>query len=113
MHPNFTAVTSSVIYDYLYVAERKLLLIAFKSGAVYGYENVEQGVATGLANASSKGTFFGSAIRNRYASTKLDELALANIMDGLNATAQPRAIRNVNVTLHSLLQRYPILGAVF
>ncbi len=114
MHPNFTPVSSSNIDGYLYMPDRKILLIAFKSGGTYAYEDVEQPVATGFAQAPSKGKFFQSDIKDRYATSKLDDMAVANLLGGMGASVPPQPRRKApRVTLQSLLSRYPMLNAVF
>ncbi len=114
MHQGFTPVTSSNIDGYHYMADRQLLLIAFKSGGTYSYENVEQPIVDGFATASSKGAFFQSRIRDNYATTSLDDMAVANLMGGLGVSISNAARRKTNaVTLQSLLLRYPALNAVF
>ncbi len=115
MHPNFTPVTSSNIDGYLYMADRKVLLIAFKSGGTYAYEDVEQPVVAGFVNASSKGKFFQSDIKDRYTTSKLDDMAVANLLGGLGASVPPTQPRRKTprITLQSLLPRYPMLNAVF
>ncbi|WP_126448169.1 KTSC domain-containing protein [Sulfuricystis multivorans] len=114
MHPNLTPVSSSNIDGYLYLADRKILLIAFKNGGVYAYEDVEQPVVTEFAQASSKGKFFQSNIRDRYTTSKLDDMAVANLLGGMDASVPHQSRRKApRVTLQSLLLRYPMLNAVF
>ena len=89
MHPKFTAVTSSNIEGYCYLPDRTLLLIEFKSGGVYAYENVPADVAFNFANASSHGKFFQANIKDRYTATKLDEFAVASVCGAATATPRP------------------------
>ena len=115
MHPSFISVTSSNIEGYLYLAAKSTLLIAFKSGGTYAYDNVPQSVATGFGNASSKGKFFQSDIKDRYTTSKLSDADVANLVGGNAASAAsakpPR--RKPRVSFESLIQQHPILSAVF
>lgn len=114
MHPSFISVTSSNIEGYLYLAAKSTLLIAFKSGGTYAYDNVPQSVATGFGNAPSKGKFFQSDIKDRYTTSKLDDAAVANLVSGNAASATSRPPRKKpRVSFESLIQRHPILSAVF
>lgn len=115
MHPSFTPVTSSNIEGYLFLAAKSTLLIAFKSGGTYAYDNVPQSVATGFGNAPSKGKFFQSDIKDRYnTSSKLDDAEVANLVSGNAASATSRPARKKpRVSFESLIQRHPILSAVF
>ena len=114
MHPSFISVTSSNIEGYLYLAAKSTLLIAFKSGGTYAYDNVPQSVATGFGNAPSKGKFFQSDIKDRYTTSKLDDAAVANLVSGNAASASVRPPRKKpRVSFESLIQRHPILSAVF
>jgi lysyl-tRNA synthetase class 2 len=114
MHPSFISVTSSNIEGYLYLAAKSTLLIAFKSGGTYAYDNVPQSVATGFGNAPSKGKFFQSDIKDRYTTSKLDDAAVANLVSGNAASASARPPRKKpRVSFESLIQRHPILSAVF
>lgn len=114
MHPSFISVTSSNIEGYLYLAAKSTLLIAFKSGGTYAYDNVPQSVATGFGNAPSKGKFFQSDIKDRYTTSKLDDVAVTNLVSGNAASASSRPPRKKpRVSFESLIQRHPILSAVF
>lgn len=114
MHPSFISVTSSNIEGYLYLAAKSTLLIAFKSGGTYAYDNVPQSVATGFGNAPSKGKFFQSDIKDRYSTSKLDDAAVTNLVSGNAASATSRPPRKKpRVSFESLIQRHPILSAVF
>ena len=114
MHPSFISVTSSNIEGYLYLAAKSTLLIAFKSGGTYAYDNLPQSVATGFGNAPSKGKFFQSDIKDRYTTSKLDDAAVTNLVSGNAASASSRPPRKKpRVSFESLIQRHPILSAVF
>lgn len=59
-----------------YLPDRRQLDLMFGSGRHYRYANVPAHVAHRFAEAASKGRFYNSEIRNRFACTELDvELA--------------------------------------
>jgi hypothetical protein len=62
---------SSVIRSVAYDAPSRRLTIHFVSGSVYAYDHVPPDVTHGLATASSKGTFFNAAIRDRFVATRV------------------------------------------
>lgn len=114
MHSQMIPVLSSNIDGYLHLTDRNLLLIAFKSGGTYAYESVTSNVANDFANAPSKGKFFQSNIKDLYVTTKLDSMAVANLLGGLGASQTNKPVRKkVAMTLSTLMQRYPMLNAVF
>ena len=115
MHPQMIPVLSSNIDGYLYLPEKSVLLIAFKSGGTYAYENVPNVVEIDFAKASSKGKFFQTDIKDKYPTTKLDEMAVANLLGGLGPSASPKKPRRPKpkVTFAKLALRYPMLNAVF
>lgn len=116
MHPQMIPVLSSNIDGYLYLPEKSVMLIAFKSGGTYAYENVPNVVESDFVNASSKGKFFQSDIKDKYPMTKLDDMAVANLLGGLGpASSTPKKPRRKkqSVTLATLALRYPMLRAVF
>ena len=57
---------SSVIDSYRYEPADRVLLITFVSGQVYAYFDVPPEVDAGLRNASSRGRYFASRIRDRF-----------------------------------------------
>ncbi len=57
---------SSVIRGAWYLPERRQLDLLFTSGRRYIYSDVPMAVATGLAEAESKGRFYNREIRRRY-----------------------------------------------
>lgn len=113
MHPKFTAVTSSNIEGYCYLRDRALLLIEFKSGGVYAYENVPDGIPDLFANAASHGKFFQEHIKDDFTATKLDEFAVASVCGAATATPRPQRNRVPLASLEGLLQRHPQLAVVF
>lgn len=58
---------SSVIRGAWYLPQRRQLDLLFTSGRRYIYSNVPLAVATGFAEAESKGRFYNAHIRNRFA----------------------------------------------
>jgi hypothetical protein len=58
---------SSVIHSFRYDPAARELAITFVSGKVYVYLDVPPMIHAALARASSKGAFFNSYIRDRYA----------------------------------------------
>jgi len=55
-----------------YLPNRRQLDLMFGSGRRYRYANVPAHVARRFADALSKGRFYNSEIRNRFACTELD-----------------------------------------
>jgi len=60
------------IYGAWYLPNRRSLDLMFGSGRRYRYANVPAHVAQRFAEAASKGRFYNSEIRNRFACTQLD-----------------------------------------
>lgn len=58
---------SSVIQAIDYELEHSRLTVTFTTGRVYQYYMVPPGVVAAFRAAFSKGTFFNSEIRDRYA----------------------------------------------
>lgn len=57
---------SSVIRGAWYLPERRQLDLLLTSGRRYVYSDVPMAVATGLAEAESKGRFYNREIRDRF-----------------------------------------------
>lgn len=47
--------------------------VEFRSGSIYDYFGVTEGLFESFLDSSSKGKFFAQRIRNRFPSEKLDE----------------------------------------
>ena len=62
---------SQVIARFAYDPDANRLLIHFKTGGVYLYEAVPRAVFDGFREAPSKGQFFQSTIRDRFAERRL------------------------------------------
>lgn len=73
MHPALTAVTSSNLAGYGYVQATGQLVIQFKSGKLYRYDEVPENVVKAFETAPSKGKFFGANIRDQYSTTELSD----------------------------------------
>jgi hypothetical protein len=54
---------SSIGYD----ADRRILEVEFQSGSIYQYSDVPEDEYEGLLNASSKGRYLNTHIKDRYA----------------------------------------------
>ena len=62
---------SGAIAKFAYALGTRRLVIFFKSGSVYEYQDVPRTVFDGFRAARSKGEFFRSAIRTQFASQRL------------------------------------------
>jgi KTSC domain-containing protein len=58
---------SSVIADFEYEPELARLTVTFTTGRIYEYFMIPPDVAVSFQDARSKGTFFNTKIRDRYA----------------------------------------------
>lgn len=66
---------STVIRSFAYDASKQQLLVVFRSGRRYIYEQVSEDIYTRLRGAFSKGEFFNRHIRDRYPCRSLDPQA--------------------------------------
>jgi hypothetical protein len=64
---------STVIRSYDYDASKQQLLVVFRSGRRYVYEQVSDDTYTRLRGAFSKGEFFNKHIRDRFPCRPLDK----------------------------------------
>lgn len=64
--------SSSALLGFGYSAISQVLDVAFTKGGVYRYDNVSEGVASGLEGASSQGSYFNGYIRDVYDYTQLE-----------------------------------------
>ena len=62
---------SSVVSSFQYDSENRQLAITFVSGRRYAYADVPPVVAERMRRATSKGTFFNTRVRDRYAFERL------------------------------------------
>jgi len=114
MHGAMIPVLSSNIDGYRYLNDKEVLLIAFKGGSTYSYDAVPGSVVQGFMTAASKGTFFGQTIRNSYTATKLDGVAVANTLAGLEMHSQQKPSPRKPVLPFPLLRlKHPALSAMF
>ena len=67
---------STVIRSFDYDASKQQLLVVFRSGRRYLYEQVSEDIYTRLRGAFSKGEFFNRHIRDRYPCRALDPQAM-------------------------------------
>ena len=65
------AVESSSIASAGYAPASRLLEIEFRSGAIYRYREVPESVFTAFTAARSKGHFFSTQVRGKYAFDKV------------------------------------------
>ena len=70
---------SQAIAMFAYDLNAKSLLIHFKTGGVYLYQAVPRAVFDGFREAPSKGQFFQSTIRDRYAARRLSPSEVAAV----------------------------------
>lgn len=117
MHPKLTPVTSSNLDGYAYDPASQKLIIAFKKGTHYLYENVPQLVVDGFAEATSKGNFFGRNIRESFITHQLDEEGVNALLAGFGTPAPAAKARRKSKTKRTafpvLAKKYPFLRAAF
>jgi hypothetical protein len=65
--------TSTVIQSFKYDSVRNELLVVFRSGRRYVYEDVPEDTYAGLRQAFSKGEFFNEHIRERFPFRRVDQ----------------------------------------
>lgn len=66
MESRWTRVTSSILVAVAYDPTRKRLLLRFRTGAIYEYENVPPVVYEEMLAAPSKGAYFSEYVRPDY-----------------------------------------------
>jgi hypothetical protein len=69
-HITVSGIDSSHIGGFDYDVDTKTLMVAFKNGALYTFEDVPVEVVEGLVASDSKGKYFHAHIRNQFATTK-------------------------------------------
>jgi hypothetical protein len=67
---------STVIRSFAYDASKQQLLVVFRSGRRYIYEQVSEDIYTRLRGAFSKGEFFNRHIRDKYPFQSLEPQAM-------------------------------------
>jgi len=70
------ALQSTALHAAAYHSQLALLDLEFRSGAVYRYFGVPAQTYAKLLLAGSKGAYFNSHIRNRFAYTQVEHAAL-------------------------------------
>lgn len=68
----FGPMPSTVIHSFEYDAARRQLLVVFRSGRRYVYEDVSEETYQGMRRSFSKGEYFNEHIRDRHAFQRLD-----------------------------------------
>jgi hypothetical protein len=116
MHNRMTPARSSNLDGYIYLGG-KYLVVAFKSGAYYRYDEVPQDVADEFAAANSKGKYLNMYIKNAYAWKLLTADELENLLDSYPETKAITASKSARIyTAAEIAQfhvRYPILSVMF
>lgn len=92
--------SSRAIAMFAYDLEAKALLIHFKSGGVYAYQDVPRDVFDRFREAPSKGQFFQSEIRERFAGRRLSarEVAAIERLPAPPAASELRGVARVDIT---------------
>lgn len=62
---------SSVVAEYKYDDETKVLRVTYVSGAIYDYKNVPADVYEAMRTFRSKGTFLNKVIKENYEFEKI------------------------------------------
>lgn len=75
------AVSSSSVAEIGYGQKKKALVVRFKNGGVYIYQSVPQQIFTNMLNASSKGSFLDSDVKNVYSFLKITEAEIDAWLD--------------------------------
>jgi hypothetical protein len=111
-----TPAHSSNIDGYIYLGGR-YLVVAFKSGALYRYDEVPQNVFDEFAAAHSKGKYLNLHIKNAYAWKLVPADELDNLLDSYSETKASTAPKSARIyTAAEIAQfhvRYPILSVMF
>jgi len=64
---------SSVVSNYNYLEDKKILRIVYQSGAVYDYLNVSQKIFDEFKSAFSKGIFLNKVIKPKFKFRKISD----------------------------------------
>jgi hypothetical protein len=73
---------STVIRSFVYDDQQLALVITFRSGRIYRYENVPQNIYLDMKAAFSKGEFFNAHVRDRYKFVALETTQAGNEWSG-------------------------------
>jgi hypothetical protein len=91
---------SKAIARFAYDPDAKRLLIDFKTGGVYAYQEVPRAVFAGFRAAQSKGQFFQTAIRDRFTGRRLApaEVAALERREARGTDSALREMGRVDIT---------------
>ncbi|UQB68242.1 KTSC domain-containing protein [Epilithonimonas zeae] len=64
---------SSVVNNYNYLEDKKILRIVYQSGAVYDYLNVSQKIFDEFKSAFSKGIYLNKVIKPKFKFKKISD----------------------------------------
>lgn len=118
MHNRLTPVQSSNIDGYVYLGG-KYLVVAFKGGSCYRYDDVPQGVVEVFASAPSKGKYLNQEIKNVFDYELLSddalEALLARFPEGTTrAQGAPKQRRRYSAQdIARVRARFPIVEVMF
>jgi len=116
MHQKLTPLVSSNLDGYAYDPVALKLIIAFKSGRHYLYDDVPQVEIDGMLDAASKGSYFSKNIRNAYNFTDMDDSDLGQAFRkwsfGAKKKPTPKRKRARSI-LPKLEKKYPFMRIVF
>lgn len=65
-----TTLNSSVLREASYDNTSRRLVLSFRNGTTYSYDNVDESIFRGLMNADSAGRFFAANISGRFTTTR-------------------------------------------
>ncbi len=102
---------SKAIAMFAYDLEARSLLVGFKTGGVYAYQDVPRAIFDRFRQAQSKGQFFQSTIRDRFVARRLSQSEAAAVarLHAHAADCAPPAVVRVDI---ATLER-PWKAAVF
>lgn len=64
---------SSTLDSSIYFIDREVLLMTFKSGTTYSYENVDQKTYSDFVLAESHGSAFNKLIKSKFTAKKVED----------------------------------------
>lgn len=102
---------SKAIAMFAYDNDSKRLMVHFKTGGVYAYQDVPRAVFDGFRQARSKGQYFQSTIRDRFTGRRLEPGEVADV-ECRRAREADRSLGDVARVDIALLER-PWKASVF
>jgi KTSC domain-containing protein len=102
---------SGAIERFAYDPNTRALYVFFKTGGVYGYRDVGRATFDAFRGAGSKGQFFRSDIRNRFASQRLSQSEVGELERELERGASGGTTQLVLVEIATIER--PNRSAVF